>query len=110
METIIQENENISLKFDVILLQVTVTCCKLISLKISSTCVVEISRYKIYLSSTVLFCRLWCLIFNNLTMFFVFFDFFTKIWNKLGVYSFYRSKIKMKQTNRNLISEENFKK
>ena len=45
----IQENENIPLKFDVMLFQVTVTCCKFISLKTASTSVAETSRYKFYL-------------------------------------------------------------
>ena len=59
MEAIIQEKENSSLKFEVILFQgvfklinlqhVTVTCFKFISLKIASTCVAETSHYKIYI-------------------------------------------------------------
>ena len=45
--TIIQENENITMQFDVISFQVTVLCCTFTSLKTNSPSVVEILRYKV---------------------------------------------------------------
>ena len=46
MRTFTQENENIPQKLVVILFEVTVLCCKCISLKTALTNVVEISCYK----------------------------------------------------------------
>ena len=45
--TIIQENENITMQFDVISFQVTVLCCTFTSLKTTSPSVVEILSYKV---------------------------------------------------------------
>lgn len=49
METSFQENENIPLKFDITLFQVTLLCYKFISLKTALTIMVQISRRKIQL-------------------------------------------------------------